>query len=160
MGVRKNLLIKQRYLVKCKKENLFELDTKSILHHGRVVITCTPRQGRVLLAVSWLYNEQICMGTCVGSSLQEAVVKAELEWQEMSWWRCLRKTKGRRSRSRHEKLSMPNVGLMPVKKGERGLDKKSPDWYHLRHSQPAQQEVTKQKLPFAWVSCWAGMAST
>ena len=113
MGVRKNLLIKQRYLVKCKKENLFELDTKSILHHGRVVITCTPRQGHVLLAVSWLYNEQICMGTCVGSSLQEAVVKAELEWQEMSWWRCLRKTKGRRSRSRHEKLSMPNVGLMP-----------------------------------------------
>lgn len=41
------------------------------------------------------------------------------------------------------------VGLMPVKKGERGLDRKSPDWYHLRHSQPAQREVTKQKFPFA-----------
>lgn len=61
------MLTKQRQLVKCKKENLFELDTKSILHRSRVVITCTPRQGHVLLAVTSLYNEQMCMGTWVGS---------------------------------------------------------------------------------------------
>ena len=60
MGVRKNLLTKQRHLVKCKKENLFELDTKSILHHSRVVIkdmyywTCPYSKARTCITGCYL----------------------------------------------------------------------------------------------------------